>query len=136
MFVLNVLSHFYQLIIFFSYMVLEQGALTGVFNKDHPFPSDSDRGSKYNPLLDKLEVINNALKEVADNHNASISQIAIAYTINKGTLPIVGVTKVKHVTEAKDASLITLSKEEIEKLEKVASAIHLNTVREWEKEMK
>lgn len=123
-------------IIFFSYMVLEQGALSGVFNKEHPFPSDSDRGRKYNPLLDKLEVLNNVLNEVGDKHHASNSQIAIAYAINKGTLPIVGATKVKHVIEAKDASEIVLSKEELDRLEEIASSLHLNTIREWEKEMK
>lgn len=123
-------------ILFFSYMVLEQGALTGVFSKDHPFPLDSDRGRKYNPLLDKLEIINKALKEVTDNHDASISQIATAYVINKGTLPIIGATKVKHVEEAYKASEILLTNEEIECLEKVASELKINTIREWEKEMK
>lgn len=123
-------------IVFFSYMVLEQGALTGVFNKNHPFPADSDRGSKYNPVLDKLEVLNNALKEIGDRHGISISQTAIAYAINKGTLPIVGATKVKHVIEAKEACDVILSKEEINRLEEVASGLHLSTVREWEKEMK
>ena len=123
-------------IIFFSYMVIEQGALTGAFTKEHPFPTNSDRGLKYNPLLDKLEIINGALRKVANNHKATISQIAIAYVINKGTLPIVGATKVKHVEEAYEASKIILNDDEIKYLEKVASEVNLNTIREWEKEMK
>lgn len=123
-------------IVFFSYMVLEQGALTGVFNQAHPFPFDSDRGNKYNPLLDKLEVLNAALAEVGRNHEATISQIAIAYAVNKGTLPIVGATKVRHVIEAKAASEIVLDPKEIAYLENVAGQLNLNTIREWEKEMK
>ncbi len=34
-------------ILFFSYMVLEQGALSGKYDSSHPFPEDSDRGIKY-----------------------------------------------------------------------------------------
>ncbi len=30
-------------------MVLEQGALTGKYDTEHPFPEDSDRGRTYNP---------------------------------------------------------------------------------------
>ena len=36
-------------------MVLEQGALTGKYNTEHPFPEDSDRGQTYNPMLPQLE---------------------------------------------------------------------------------
>ena len=42
-------------ITFFSYMVLEQGTLTGKYNTEHPFPEDSDRGQTYNPMLPQLE---------------------------------------------------------------------------------
>lgn len=123
-------------IIFFSYMVIEQGALTGVYNEANPFPKDSDRGRKYNPLLPKLKIINEALEKVALNHNSTISEIATAYVINKGTLPIVGVTKIKHVEEAYISSQIVLSSDEIKHLEDVADSLNLNTIREWEKEMK
>lgn len=123
-------------IVFFSYMVLEQGALTGAFSKEHPFPANSDRGETYNPMLDQLAIINQALKEVADKHNATISEIATAYAMNKGTLPIVGVTKEKHVVEAYNASKIILLDEEVKYLEQVADSQSLNTIRYWEKEMK
>ncbi|MBQ7641043.1 MAG: aldo/keto reductase [Acholeplasmatales bacterium] len=123
-------------IIFFSYMVVEQGALTGVYNENNPFPTDSDRGMKYNPLLPKLKIMNEALEKVGKNHNATISEVAIAYVINKGTLPIVGVTKIKHVEEAYISSKIILSSDEIKYLEDVAAKLNLNTIREWEKEMK
>ena len=44
-------------ITFFSYMVLEQGALSGKYDTGHPFPADSDRGAVYNPMLPQLDVI-------------------------------------------------------------------------------
>ena len=37
---------------FWAYMVLEQGALSGKYNKENPLPAESDRGKKYNPVLD------------------------------------------------------------------------------------
>ena len=42
-------------IIFFAYMVLEQGALSGKYDTRHPFPEGSDRARIYNPVLAQLE---------------------------------------------------------------------------------
>lgn len=123
-------------ITFFSYMVLEQGALSGKYDTKHPFPVDSDRGRTYNPMLDKLETINAVLKEIADKYNVKTAQIPVAWAIAKGTLPIVGVTKVNHVEDALQAINIKLSDNEIEKIEDLAKTANLNVIRYWEKEMK
>jgi aryl-alcohol dehydrogenase-like predicted oxidoreductase len=82
-------------ITFYAYMVLEQGALTGRFDAEHPFPVWTDRGKSYNPHLKKLTALIGELKAVGKQHNASPAQIATAWAIAKGTLPIIGVTKVK-----------------------------------------
>ena len=50
-------------------------------------------------------------------------------------LPIIGVTKVKQVEEAAQASQITLTSEEICRLEKLGDETGVHTLREWEKEM-
>ena len=123
-------------ITFFSYMVLEQGALTGIFDKNHPFPEGSDRANSYNDKLDKLEELNKALNEIAQKHNTKIPVIATAWAINKGTLPIIGVTKVKHVLDAKEAVNIILAEDEIKYLEDTADKLGVSTIRYWEKEMK
>lgn len=123
-------------ITFFSYMILEQGALTGNFDTKHPFPEGSDRAKSYNDKLDKIEELNKVLDEVAKKHNTKIPVIATAWAINKGTLPIIGVTKAKHVIDAKVATEITLSKEEIAYLEETADKLNISTIRYWEKEMK
>ncbi len=81
-------------ITFFSYMVLEQGALSGKYDTNHPFPADSDRGTVYNPMLPKLEKLNACLKEIAGAHGVAPAQVPVAWAIAKGTLPIIGVTKV------------------------------------------
>lgn len=123
-------------IVFFSYMILEQGALTGKYDTGHPFPADSDRGRVYNPMLHQLETINKGLKEIADNHHASVAQVVIAWAIVKGTLPIVGVTKVSQVEDAVKAAAISLSDDEIGMMEELGDHANLNVIRVWEKEMK
>lgn len=123
-------------IIFFSYMVLEQGALTGKYDTEHPFPEDSDRGRTYNPMLPKLEKLNAGLEEIADRHHVATAQIPVAWAIAKGTLPIIGVTKVYQVEDAVKAAAVELSAEEIETMEKLGDEAQLNVIRYWEKEMK
>ncbi len=123
-------------IVFFSYMVLEQGALSGKYDTRHPMPEGSDRAAAYNPMLDKLEVLNAAMKKLADKYHASIAQIPVAWAIAKGTLPIIGVTKESHVTDAAKAAGITLTAEETSELEGIADSLELNVIRFWEKEMK
>ena len=121
---------------FFSYMVLEQGALTGVYNTSNTFPENSDRGVVYNPVLKQIEELNNSIEEIANNHDAKIAQIPIAWAIKKGTLPIIGATKVHHVEDAFEASEIKLTNDDVKYMEELADKAQINTVRIWEKEMK
>lgn len=123
-------------ITFFSYMVLEQGALSGKYDTAHPMPAGSARADSYNPILDKLEVMNKALGRIADKYGVGIAQVPVAWAIAKGTLPIIGVTKVSHVEDAVKAANITLAADEVTELESVADSLGLNVIRFWEKEMK
>ncbi len=122
-------------ITFFAYMVLEQGALSGKYDAAHPFPADSDRGRTYNPVLPQIEKLTAELKKVADAHSATAAQIATAWAIGKGTLPIIGVTKVRHVEDAAKAAQIELTPEEIHRLEQTADETSVSTIRYWEKVM-
>ena len=123
-------------ITFFSYMVLEQGALSGKYDTAHPMPAGSARADSYNPILDKLEIINKALGKIADKYGVGIAQVPVAWAIAKGTLPIIGVTKVSHVEDAVKAANMTLTADETEELERVADGLGLNVIRFWEKEMR
>ncbi|MBQ6520452.1 MAG: aldo/keto reductase [Anaerolineaceae bacterium] len=123
-------------IYFFAYMVLEQGALSGKYDTAHPMPAGSARAETYNPVLDKLEVLNAELKKLAEQYNVGPAQIPVAWAISKGTLPIIGVTKVSHVEDAVKAANVALSAEETASLEKLADSLELNVIRFWEKEMK
>ena len=67
----------------------------------------------------------------------SLPKIALgAWAISKGTLPIIGVTKTKHVEDAVKAANVALTAEETAELERVADSLELNVIRFWEKEMK
>ena len=123
-------------ITFFAYMVLEQGALSGKYDTKHPMPEGSARAETYNPVLDKLEILNTEIKKLADRYGVGMAQIPVAWAIAKGTLPIIGVTKEDQVLDAVKAASITLTEEEAALLEKVADSLELNVIRFWEKEMK
>ena len=120
---------------FWAYMILEQGALTGRYSRSNPLPPDSDRGRRYNPLLDKLETLTAAMQKIGEQHGVSCPQIAIAYALAKGTVPIIGATKPHHVSEAAAAAGITLSTAEIDRLEELASAAGVDSRGDWEHAM-
>ena len=121
---------------FFSYMVLEQGALSGKYDTKNPMPENSERGKIYNPQMEKIEKLNEELKKLADKHNTKVALIPIAWAICKGTLPIIGVTKTEQVEDAVAATKINLTKDEIQGLENFANQLDINVIRFWEKEMK
>lgn len=120
---------------FWSYMVLEQGALSGKYKKENPLPAESERGKKYNPVLEQLETLTNEMSAIGKKYGASCSQIGIAWAIAKGTLPLIGATKERHVIEAAEAAEIQLTAEEIARLEALADATGVDTRGGWEHSM-
>lgn len=119
-------------ITFFAYMVLEQGALSGKYDTQHPFPVGSGRAETYNKALPQLETLVNAMRKIGLSRGASVAQVAIAWAIHKGTLPIIGVTKPSHVEDAAQAAKITLTAEEVSQLEELAAQTGADTRGSWE----
>ena len=103
---------------FYSYMVLEQGALTGRFDEAHPMPSGSGRGAFYNSRRGEIAPL--------------MAQIASRWAIEKGTIPILGVTKVLQVEEAAGLAALKLDAEDMAQLDHAAADMKLKTFREWE----
>ena len=116
-------------------MTLEQGALSGKYDSSNPFPSGSARAQIFNPLLDKLTVITDELKRIAKDHDASAAQIATAYAIAKGVVPILGVTKIYQVEEAVGTAEIVLSSGEVKALEDAADKSGVSSIQMWEQKM-
>jgi len=123
-------------IYFFSYMVLEQGALSGKYNSKNLMPEKSERGKIYNPQMEKIDKLNGEIKKLADKYKVKPALIPIAWAISKETIPIIGVTKIDQVKDAVEATKINLLRNEIEDLEEFASELKINVIRFWEKEMK
>ena len=122
-------------IVFYGYMTLEQGALSGKYDRNHPFAEGTARAQVFNPLLDKIEVIIAKMKNIADAHGVSVAQIGTAYAIAKGILPILGVTKMYQVEEAVKTVEIVLTDEEVASLEAAADRSGVESVQFWESKM-
>ena len=120
---------------FWAYMVLEQGALSGKYNKENPLPAESDRGKKYNPVLPQLEALTGEMTAIGKKYGLSCSQVGIAWAITKGTLPIIGATKERHVIEAAQAAKTQLTADEVARLEQLADATGIDTRGGWEHTM-
>ncbi len=85
--------------------------------------------------MDHFSSVVDTMKKMGAERNASVAQIAIAWAIAKGTLPLVGATKVHHVLDAACASDIQLRDEEIILLEQLAAETRVDTRGAWEKPM-
>ena len=120
---------------FFGYMVLEQGALSGKYGPEHPMPADSQRGQVYNPVLPQIELLTDAMKEVAEKYNAGIPQMAIAWAIAKGAIPIIGATKPEQIEEIAGAATIKLAEADCKALEQAAAKVKIDTRGPWERSM-
>lgn len=120
---------------FFSYMVLEQGALTGRYGPTHPLPEGSSRAAVYNPILPRLQALTDRMGAIGASRGASAADIATAWAIAKGTTPIIGITKAGYIDGLVRAHGIELADEEIAELEALADAAGVDTRGSWEHDM-
>jgi aryl-alcohol dehydrogenase-like predicted oxidoreductase len=120
---------------FFSYMVLEQGALTGRYGPGHPLPEGSNRAAAYNGILHRLQALTDRMGAIGGERGAPAADVATAWAIAKGTTPIVGVTKAAHIDGLVRARAIELTGAEIAELEALADAADVDTRGWWEQEM-
>lgn len=119
---------------FYAYMILEQGALTGTYNASNPLPEGSDRAATYNTVLPQLETLTDAMSEIGDAHGGlSVAEVASAWALGKGTVPIVGVTKTRHIDSQVRATSAELSDEETTRLEDLAAETNVQVRGAWEK---
>jgi aryl-alcohol dehydrogenase-like predicted oxidoreductase len=120
---------------FYSYMVLEQGALTGRYSPAHPLPEGSSRAAAYNGVLPQLRTLTDRMAAIGEDRGASAADVATAWAIAKGTTPIIGVTKPGYVDGLVRAHGIELADEEIAELETLADAADVDTRGSWEQDM-
>ncbi|WP_238782853.1 aldo/keto reductase [Streptomyces monomycini] len=120
---------------FFSYMVLEQGALSGRYSPANPLPEGSSRAAVYNGILPQLRALTDRMGVIGKERGASAADVATAWAIAKGTTPVIGVTKAGYLDGLVRARGIELADEEVAELEALADAAGVDTRGWWEQEM-
>lgn len=90
----------------------------GDFRHNHP------KYSKENfPNILKLV---DGLKEIGAAHNASAAQVAIAWLLAQGTIPIPGSKQIKYIEENIESAKVKLSEEDLKKIRALADATEKN----------
>lgn len=108
-----------------AYSPLGRGFITGEIKSPDDFAADDFRrsiprfqGEQFNKNLELVDLI----QKMAAEKGITPSQLAIAWVVNKGHLPIPGTKRVKYVEQNIAAASITLTAAEIAALEAVVPA--------------
>lgn len=118
---------------YFAYMVLEQGALSGKYDDEHPIKGLSLRSLEYNVnVMKKLRPLIDCLRELGEKYGVSPAQISIAWARSKGTIPIVGITKPEQAAELAGSADVMLGADEAARLEGLADASGIVSRGVWE----
>ncbi|MFJ7755550.1 aldo/keto reductase [Peribacillus muralis] len=106
-----------------AYSPLSRGIISGELRKFEDLAEDDIRrwlpryqGENFQKNLDVLEEI----KKIAEDKNATPSQLALAWTMEKGALPIPGTKRISYLEENAAAVNITLTPEDLERIEAVS----------------
>ena len=75
------------------------------------------------------------MKKVAEKYNAGVPQIAIAWAIAKGAIPIIGATKPEQIENIARAATVKLTEADIKTLEQAAAKVKIDTRGPWERSM-
>jgi len=107
---------------FVSYSPLGRGFLTGDIKTPDDFPADDFRKSiprfQGGNFYKNLELVHE-IQKLANEKEITPSQLAIAWTLAKGTVPIPGTKRVKYLEDNVAASNVTLTSAELERLEAI-----------------
>lgn len=118
---------------YFAYMVLEQGALSGKYDDEHPIKGLSLRSLEYNVnVMKRLRPLIDCLRELGVKYGVSPAQISIAWARSKGTIPIVGITKPEQAAELAGSADVMLGADEAARLEGLADASGIVSRGVWE----
>ncbi|MCC6985511.1 MAG: aldo/keto reductase, partial [Anaerolineales bacterium] len=100
---------------FIAYSPLEKGLLTGKYSAENPPPGM--RGAAYSEILPKLPPVLQTLREIAQNHGRTVSQVALNWIICKGAMPIPGAKNAKQAEENAGGAGWRMTDDEVAKLD-------------------
>lgn len=107
---------------FVPYSPLGRGFISGDIKTPEDFPENDFRrgipkfqGEQFYKNIELLELLN----KLALEKNITASQLALAWTINKGFVPIPGTKRIKYIEQNIAAANIILTTEEMDRLENI-----------------
>ncbi|GAB4018127.1 aldo/keto reductase [Spirosoma sp. KCTC 42546] len=107
---------------FVAYSPLGRGFVSGDIKSPDDFPADDFRRSiprfQGEAFYKNIELVNE-LKKLADEKHITPSQLAIAWVVSKGFLPIPGTKRVKYVEQNIEAASIPLTADELARIETI-----------------
>lgn len=105
-----------------AYSPLEKGLLTGKYTAENPPPGARSR--QYAGLLGRLDSVLKLLTEIGQDHGGkSNAQVALNWTICKGSLPIPGAKNAEQAQENAGALGWRLTDEEVGRLDLASDAL-------------
>jgi aryl-alcohol dehydrogenase-like predicted oxidoreductase len=110
---------------FVAYSPLGRGFLSGKFKKPEDIPEGDFR--RDNPRFQgenfkrNLELVARA-SELAREKNVTVSQLALAWVLSRGVVPIPGTKRRQYIEENAGACAVRLSASDIQRLEQVGTA--------------
>ncbi len=99
------------------YSSLASGRLARLTADSKRAQLDTYAKGKYEATKDQDQTIIQRVAELAEKKNTSMSAIALTWLMQKGTFPIMGVTKDRHLTTLSQLDGISLTPEECQYLE-------------------
>lgn len=112
-----------------AYSPLRNGILTGKFHADRSLVANMPRFRRAlftSKNLDRTEPLVDCMRDIAEAHAASISQVALAWLITHygdTVIAIPGASKPHHAEEAAGAMAVDLQPEDAEQLTELSSAL-------------
>jgi aryl-alcohol dehydrogenase-like predicted oxidoreductase len=112
------------------YSPLQRGLLTGKITRNYKFSEGDTRPNSryYKPEnLDRINAMLQKIKPIADNHNASLSQLVINWTVHQPAMAsvLVGARNEAQVKENVNSLSFGLSLSEMESITKAANELIL-----------
>lgn len=103
-----------------AYSPLALGLLTGKFSENGKFPKGV-RGILFKQILPGIQGVLGTLREIANQRNRTMSQVAINWCICKGAIPIPGAKNLEQAEQNIGALGWLLSDGEVAELDRVAA---------------